>query len=182
MLSMALETSIYRLKQRNVDETGHPTVKGSAEFFSYLGRYMKGTWRCTRPRTVLIQKHYFKRTQQSGELTHLVDIHSMGFPNAWPYPINCTFLQVSKAHIFRLFSVRLIPECHFGCHIGCHFGNGLCSHYSGLVDERTKPAKKPERVHKRHMSCLAKCMSGNADNYKNVDLIERKASAIDEAI
>jgi len=42
--------------------------------------------------------------------------------------------------------------------------------------------KRPEWVHKWYMSCLAKCMTGNADNYKNVDFIERKVSTIDEAI
>jgi hypothetical protein len=35
--------------------------------------------------------------------------------------------------------------------------------------------KRPEWVHKWYMSCLAKCMKGNADNYKNVDFIERQA-------
>ena len=34
--------------------------------------------------------------------------------------------------------------------------------------------KRPEWVHKWYMSCLAKCMTGNADNYKNVDFIELK--------
>ena len=35
---------------------------------------------------------------------------------------------------------------------------------------------KPEWVHKCYMSCLAECMTGNVDNYKNVDFIKRKAS------
>ena len=29
----------------------------------YTRRYMKGAWRCTRPCTILIQRHYFKIAQ-----------------------------------------------------------------------------------------------------------------------
>lgn len=96
----------------------------------------------------------------------------MGLLSTWSHPINCTFLQFIKLIFFTFLQSRQYQNVTLD--VALEMAAQPLFRIWWLIGQSQQ--KRSERVHKWYMCCLAKCITGNADNYKNTDFIERHAS------